>query len=126
MRIILRLRDVTVTSARFSLPTRHGRCRPRTTLLIIRWCDRAFVGGHAWSDENLAGNMRFPPWLSTNRARLASMKLIAVAILVIWVGLAILGFLVKGLLWLAIVAIVLFIGTAIWALTRGRTPSGTS
>jgi hypothetical protein len=113
MRIILRLRDVTVTSARFSL-------------LIIRWCDRAFVGGHAWSDENLAGNMRFPPWLSTNRARLASMKLIAVAILVIWVGLAILGFLVKGLLWLAIVAIVLFIGTAIWALTRGRTPSGTS
>jgi hypothetical protein len=54
------------------------------------------------------------------------MKLIAVAILVIWVGLAILGFLVKGLLWLAIVAIVLFIATAIWALTRGRTPDRTS
>ena len=52
------------------------------------------------------------------------MKLIAVAILVIWFGLAILGFLVKGLLWLAIVAIVLFIATAIWAWTRGRHPTG--
>jgi hypothetical protein len=49
------------------------------------------------------------------------MKSIAVAILVIWAVLAILGFLVKGLLWLAVVAIVLFVATAIWALTRGRT-----
>ena len=53
------------------------------------------------------------------------MKLIAVAILVIWFVLAILGFLVKGLLWLAIVAIVLFIATAIWA-WRARTPDRTS
>jgi hypothetical protein len=49
------------------------------------------------------------------------MKSIAVAILVIWAVLAILGFLVKGLLWLAVVAIVLFVATAIWAMTRGRT-----
>ena len=49
------------------------------------------------------------------------MKSIAVAILVIWAVLAILGFLVKGLLWLAVVAIVLFVATAIWVLTRGRT-----
>jgi len=61
-----------------------------------------------------------------NRDRLAFMKLIAAAILVIWFGLAILGFLVKGLLWLAIVAIVLFIATAIWALARGRTADRTS
>jgi hypothetical protein len=54
------------------------------------------------------------------------MKLIAVAILVIWFVLAILGFLVKGLLWLAILAIVLFIATAIWAWTRGRTSDRTS
>jgi hypothetical protein len=54
------------------------------------------------------------------------MKLIAVAILVIWFVLAVLGFLVKGLLWLAILAIVLFIATAIWASTRGRTPDRTS
>ena len=54
------------------------------------------------------------------------MKLIAAAILVIWFGLAILGFLVRGLLWLAIVAIVLFIATAIWALARGRTADRTS
>jgi hypothetical protein len=49
------------------------------------------------------------------------MKPIAVAILVIWAVLAILGFLVKGLLWLAVLAIVLFVATAIWAMTRGRT-----
>jgi hypothetical protein len=49
------------------------------------------------------------------------MKSIAVAILVIWAVLAILGFLVKGLLWLAVVAIVLFVATGIWAMTRGRT-----
>jgi putative Ca2+/H+ antiporter (TMEM165/GDT1 family) len=54
------------------------------------------------------------------------MKLIAVAILVIWVGLAILGFLVKGLMWLAILAMVLFIATAVWAWMRGRTPDRTS
>jgi hypothetical protein len=29
--------------------------------------------------------------------------------------------LVKGLLWLAVLAIVLFVATAIWAMTRGRT-----
>ena len=45
------------------------------------------------------------------------MKLIAVAILVIWFVLAILGFLVEGLWWLAILAIVLFIATAVWAWT---------
>jgi hypothetical protein len=49
------------------------------------------------------------------------MKLIAAGLLVIWFLLAIMGFLVKGLMWLAIVCIVLFIGTAIWALMRRRT-----
>ncbi|MDO5751706.1 hypothetical protein [Arthrobacter sp.] len=35
-----------------------------------------------------------------------------VALLVIWVVLAVLGFVVKGLLWLAVLAIVLFVATA--------------
>ena len=49
------------------------------------------------------------------------MKLIAAGLLVIWALLAIMGFLVQGLMWLAIVCIVLFISTAIWALMRRGT-----
>jgi hypothetical protein len=48
------------------------------------------------------------------------MKLIAAGLLVVWFVLAVLGFLVHGLLWLAIVCIVLFIATAIWALMQRR------
>ncbi|WP_165788081.1 hypothetical protein [Arthrobacter glacialis] len=33
-------------------------------------------------------------------------------LLIIWLVLAILGFVVKGLLWLAVIAAVLFVGTA--------------
>jgi len=35
-----------------------------------------------------------------------------VAILIIWLVLAVLGFVVKGLLWLAIIGVVLFVVTA--------------
>ncbi|GGM08316.1 hypothetical protein [Nakamurella endophytica] len=44
-----------------------------------------------------------------------------VALLVIWVVLAVLGFVIKGLLWLAIIALVLFVLTAIWGAIRRRT-----
>lgn len=37
---------------------------------------------------------------------------ILVVALVIWVALAVLGFVIKGLFWLAIVGIVLFVATA--------------
>lgn len=40
--------------------------------------------------------------------------------LIIWLVLAILGFVVKGLFWLAIIGIVLFVATAIFARARGR------
>jgi hypothetical protein len=49
------------------------------------------------------------------------MKLIAAGLLVVWFLLAVMGFLVNGLTWLAIVCIILFIGTAIWVLMRRRT-----
>ena len=44
-----------------------------------------------------------------------------VALLVVWVILAILGFVIKGLLWLAIIGIVLFIATGVWGWMRRRT-----
>ena len=45
-----------------------------------------------------------------------------VVLLVVWLILAILGFVIKGLVWLAIVAIVLFIATAILGFIRRRAP----
>ena len=41
-----------------------------------------------------------------------------VALLVIWVVLAILGFVIKGLVWLAIIGIILFVATAAVGLVR--------
>jgi hypothetical protein len=43
-----------------------------------------------------------------------------VALLVIWVILAVLGFAIKGLFWLAIIGIVLFVITAIVGFIRRR------
>ncbi|WP_194291578.1 hypothetical protein [Cumulibacter manganitolerans] len=39
------------------------------------------------------------------------MLTLIIVLLVIWAVLAVLGFVIKGLLWLAIVGIVLFVGT---------------
>ena len=44
-----------------------------------------------------------------------------IALLIVWLALAIIGFFVKALLWLAIVGIVLFIATAIFGAIRSRT-----
>lgn len=40
-------------------------------------------------------------------------KLIVI-LLVVWAALALLGFIIKGLFWLAVIGIVLFIATAVW------------
>ncbi|GAB3302118.1 hypothetical protein EK0264_01525 [Epidermidibacterium keratini] len=45
-------------------------------------------------------------------------------LLVIWLVLAVLGFVVKGLLWLAVVGIVLFLGTAAWAAIKRKSAQG--
>ncbi|WP_440708123.1 hypothetical protein [Herbiconiux sp. YIM B11900] len=41
-----------------------------------------------------------------------------IALLVIWIVLAVLGFAIKGLLWLAILALILFVATAIFGYIR--------
>ena len=43
-----------------------------------------------------------------------------VALLVLWVVLAVIGFAVKSLLWLAIIGIVLFVATGIFGAVRRR------
>lgn len=43
-----------------------------------------------------------------------------VALLVIWLVLAVLGFIIKGLVWLAIVGLILFAATAVWGAMKRR------
>lgn len=43
-----------------------------------------------------------------------------VVLLVVWLVLAIVGFVIEGLVWLAIIGIVLFIGTGILGMLRRR------
>jgi hypothetical protein len=43
-----------------------------------------------------------------------------VVLLVIWLVLAVVGFALKGLVWLGIIGIVLFVGTAILGVIRRR------
>jgi hypothetical protein len=45
---------------------------------------------------------------------------IIVALLLLWVVLAVLGFVVKGLLWLAIIGLVLFLITGVFGAFRNR------
>ena len=45
-----------------------------------------------------------------------------IGLLVLWVVLAVVGFVVKSLFWLAMVAIVLFIATGIFGAIRRRAP----
>jgi len=48
---------------------------------------------------------------------------IIIGILVVWAVLAVLGFVIKGLLWLAVIALVLFAATVVWGmLKRGASP----
>ncbi len=43
-----------------------------------------------------------------------------VFLLVVWAILAILGFVIHGLIWLALIGIILFVGTSIIGFIRGR------
>lgn len=47
-----------------------------------------------------------------------SMLTVIVILLVVWAILAVVGFAIKGLLWLAIIGIILFIGTLIFGFVR--------
>ena len=43
-----------------------------------------------------------------------------VALLVIWLVFVVVGFVVKSLLWLAIIGLVLFVATGVWGAIRRR------
>lgn len=45
---------------------------------------------------------------------------VLVILLVVWVALSVVGFAFEGLLWLAIIGIVLFVGTLIFGIIRQR------
>jgi hypothetical protein len=48
-----------------------------------------------------------------------------VILLIIWLVLTVLGFAVKGLVWLAIIGIILFLATAVWGyIKRGGRKTG--
>jgi hypothetical protein len=43
-----------------------------------------------------------------------------ITLLVIWLVLSIVGFAVKGLLWLALIALVLFVATGVWGWVKRK------
>ncbi|WP_442574413.1 hypothetical protein ACSBPH_11175 [Microbacterium sp. F51-2R] len=45
---------------------------------------------------------------------------VLVILLVVWAVLAVVGFAFQGLLWLAVIGIILFIGTIVFGLVRNR------
>jgi hypothetical protein len=49
------------------------------------------------------------------------MIILVVILLVIWLIVAVVGFAIKGLLWIALIGIILFVATAIISLIRRRT-----
>ena len=46
---------------------------------------------------------------------------IIITLLIIWLVLSILGFVVKGLLWLAFIGLILFVATAAWGWFKRKT-----
>ncbi|WP_010539993.1 hypothetical protein [Dietzia alimentaria] len=49
------------------------------------------------------------------------MPQLIIALLAIWLILSIIGFVVKGLVWLAVIGIILFLGTAAWGFVKRET-----
>jgi hypothetical protein len=49
------------------------------------------------------------------------MVILVVILLVIWLIVAVVGFAIKGLFWIALIGIILFVATAIISLIRRRT-----
>lgn len=48
-----------------------------------------------------------------------AMWILLIILLLAWAGLAVLGFVVKGLVWLAVLGIVLFLATVVIGMLRG-------
>ncbi|MFS8102184.1 hypothetical protein LFM09_34180 [Lentzea alba] len=49
------------------------------------------------------------------------MLVLVIVLLVLWLVMSVIGFAFKGLMWLAIIGIVLFLGTAVVGLIRRKT-----
>lgn len=49
------------------------------------------------------------------------MVILVIVLLVLWAILAVVGFAIKGLVWLAIIGIILFVGTLVIGLVRRST-----
>lgn len=49
------------------------------------------------------------------------MPQLIIALLAIWLILSIIGFVIKGLVWLAVIGIILFLGTAAWGFVKRET-----
>jgi hypothetical protein len=45
---------------------------------------------------------------------------IVIALLVLWLILAVLGLVIKGLVWLTIIGVILFLATAVWGWVRRK------
>jgi hypothetical protein len=61
----------------------------------------------------IVASMTEPPYV-------VAMWTVIVILLIIWLALSVLGFILEGLFWLAVVGIILFIATAIVGWVRGR------
>lgn len=61
-----------------------------------------------------------PPPPGPMRRNVGHMLAFLGVLLVIWIVLAVLGFVVKGLFWLALIGIVLFLATAAYGAVRRR------
>ena len=61
--------------------------------------------------------------LLRNRKALVGVTILAIVILLVaWAIVAVVGFAIEGLLWIAIIGIILFIGTILFGVIRNRTP----
>ena len=47
---------------------------------------------------------------------------VLIILLVAWAIVAVVGFAIEGLLWIAIIGIILFVGTILFGIIRNRTP----
>lgn len=79
-----------------------------------------FGRGDRVIDVGRASGLCIPPGRLDQARRLRSMWTVLLILLVAWVVLSIVGFVFQGLLWLAIIGIVLFVGTLIFGIIRQR------
>lgn len=63
---------------------------------------------------------RFPVDFKKNKRTMDDMWTVVVILLVAWAVLSIVGFVFHGLLWLALIGIVLFVGTLVFGFVRRR------